>query len=233
MFQIWCKRSLTLLFLTLAFALPFLISPTANASSSPNFSLSATPTSQSVPRAQDALYTIHVQALNGFAGTVSFSFTGRPNHDSGTFFPTSVTGTGNTTFDMRAAEDSPLGNFTITILGTSGTLQHTINISFIVSATAPDFSMSVSPTSQTINPGGTAIYHIHVQYLNGFTGTTLFSAEGVPSPDTSTVSPSSLTSSGDVTFSIHNVGATGSFLVFVRGISRGLSHVSQMVYQIN
>lgn len=232
MFQTRFKRALTLLFLTLAFALSFLIAPTARAAS-PDFSLSATPTSRTVPRAQDALYTIHVQALNGFTGTVSFSFTGRPNHDSGTFSPTSVTGTGNTTFDMRAAEDSPLGNFTITVIGTSGTLQHTIKLAFNVSATAPDFSMSVSPTSQTINPGGTAIYHIQVQYLNGFTGTINFTAEGVPSPDTSTVSPSSLTSSGTITFTVHNVGATGSFLLFVRGISGGLNHVSQMVYQIN
>ena len=36
-------------------------------------------------------------------------------------------------------------------------------------ASAPDFTISASPTSRTIERGGTAVYSIHVGAVNGFT----------------------------------------------------------------
>src|SRR5947209_15662154 len=40
-------------------------------------------------------------------------------------------------------------------------------------SSAPDFSLSANPTSQTIERGGTAVYAIHIGAINGFTGTVM------------------------------------------------------------
>lgn len=115
---------------------------TASAVTMGDFSLSATPTAQTVQRGGTATYQIHVEALNGFTDTVTLTFTGRPNHDSGIFTDTSgnllspatVTGTGDVLFDMRSpGHQSAIGTFTITIIGTSGSLQHSIPVQFTVS----------------------------------------------------------------------------------------------------
>jgi hypothetical protein len=114
---------------------------TASAVTSGDFSLSANPTAQTVKRGGTAVYQIHVEALNGFTNTVTLTFTGRPNHDSGIFTDTSgkllspatVAGSGDLLFDMRSpGHQSAIGTFTITIIGTSGSLQHTIPVQFTV-----------------------------------------------------------------------------------------------------
>jgi hypothetical protein len=115
---------------------------TETAVTSGDFSLSANPTAQTVKRGGTATYQIHVGALNGFADTVTLTFTGRPNHDSGIFTdtagnllsPATVTGSGDLLFDMRSpGHQSAIGTFTITIIGTSGSLQHSIPVQFTVS----------------------------------------------------------------------------------------------------
>ena len=114
---------------------------TASAVTNGDFSLSANPTAQTVHRGGTAVYQIHVEALNSFTDTVTLTFTGRPNHDSGIFTDTSgnllspatVTGSGDLLFDMRSpGHQSAIGTFTITIIGTSGSLQHTIPVQFTV-----------------------------------------------------------------------------------------------------
>jgi hypothetical protein len=87
MFQTRLKATFTLLFLVLTVALSFLMGPihAARASTAPDFSLSASPTSLAVPRRGGASYDIHVQALNDFTGTVDFTSTGRPNHGTTNF----------------------------------------------------------------------------------------------------------------------------------------------------
>ena len=114
---------------------------TSSAITGGDFSLSADPTSQTVQRGGTAVYDIHVAALNGFTGTVTLTFSGRPNHDSGLFTDTSgnlvspatVTGSGDLLFEMRSpGHQSAIGTSTITVIGTSGSLQHTIPVTFTV-----------------------------------------------------------------------------------------------------
>ncbi|MGH2506742.1 MAG: hypothetical protein ACRDHZ_04915 [Ktedonobacteraceae bacterium] len=236
MFQTRLKTTFTLLFLVLTLALSFLIGPihSAQASTAPDFSLTASPTSQTIPRAQDALYKIHVQALNGFTGTVNLTIQDDIDHTGGTFSSTSVTGTGNSTLDIRASEDSPEGNFTATITGTSGNLQHAIKVTFIISDTAPDYSLSVSPLAQTISKGETAIYDLHVQYLNGFTGTVRLIIDHGPSPDTFLFTKTSLTGTGDSNFEVQTSSQSnlGTFTVTLVVNSGGLDHRIQVNYTV-
>src|SRR5262249_53253901 len=57
-----------------------------------DFTLSATPNSQTITQGGSASYTASVSPLNGFAGAVSLSISGLPSGATGTFNPTSISG---------------------------------------------------------------------------------------------------------------------------------------------
>jgi len=82
-----------------------------------SFSLSASPTSQSVTRGNSASYTITVNRQNGFAGSVAFSATGLPSGVTASFSPTSSTT--QTTLTLKSARTSPTGAHPIKVVGTS------------------------------------------------------------------------------------------------------------------
>src|SRR6202047_424682 len=86
----------------------------------PNFALSATPLSQTVALAGNASYTVNVNALNGFAGVVSLSVAGLPSDATATFNPSAVTGSGTATLQIVPGGGTPVGNYSLTITGTSG-----------------------------------------------------------------------------------------------------------------
>jgi hypothetical protein len=98
----------------------------------PDFSISASPASQTVTRSSSTSYTVTVAALNGFNGTVNFSVSGLPFRSSGSFNPPSVTGSGTSTLTVSTGRKTPFGTFTLTITGTSGNLTHSTNVTLIV-----------------------------------------------------------------------------------------------------
>src|SRR5207249_432563 len=59
--------------------------------------------------------------------------------------------------------------------------------------TNPDFSLSASPSSRSVDPGGSAPYTITVNPANGFSGSVALSVAGVPAGATSSFSPTSTT----------------------------------------
>ncbi len=91
---------------------------------SPDFSLTINPTSQSVRGGSQVSYTVTLASVNGFTGSVALSVSGLPSGSTGTFSPTSVTGTGASVLTITTAPN-PRGTFTFTVSGTSGGLAHT------------------------------------------------------------------------------------------------------------
>ena len=59
-------------------------------SSTPDFTLSATPGSQTVTSGGSTAYTVNTSAVSGFSGSVSLSASGLPTGATGSFSPTSV-----------------------------------------------------------------------------------------------------------------------------------------------
>ena len=88
--------------------------------SSPDFTLASSPASQSVTQGAGTTYTQTVAALNGFNGAVALTVSGLPTGATGTFSPTSVTGSGTSTLTVTTAVTTPAGTYTLTITGTSG-----------------------------------------------------------------------------------------------------------------
>jgi hypothetical protein len=95
-----------------------------------DFSLTATPSSQTVRRNRSTTYTVTVTPGDGFTGAVTFSVAGLPGGASASFNPTAVTGSGTTTMTVTAGNAK--GTFTLTITGTSGGLQRSATVTLTV-----------------------------------------------------------------------------------------------------
>ena len=157
----------------------------------PDFSLSATPSTQTVTAGSTATYTATATPLNGFSGTVGLTVSGCPTNSTCTLNPTSVTvpPAQNSTLTVQTSSTTPGGTYTLTITGTSGTLVHTA----VVTLTIPDFSMSASPASQSIAAGGSASYTATMAAVSGFSGTVGLTVSGCPTNTTCTLNPTSVT----------------------------------------
>jgi unsaturated rhamnogalacturonyl hydrolase len=102
------------------------------ASTTGDFSLAVSPTSQTVLAGFQTSYTVTSTASNGFAGTVSFSVTGQPGRSSVSFSPSSVSGSGSSTLTISTGRKTQSGTYTLKITGTSGTLSHSVTATLVV-----------------------------------------------------------------------------------------------------
>ena len=103
-----------------------------NAPPAGDFNISASPSSQALTRGSSASYTVAVTSLNGFSGVVNLSVIGLPNQTSGTFNPSSITGSGSSTLAIKTGPKTHLGTYTLTIMGTSGSLTHSTSATLVV-----------------------------------------------------------------------------------------------------
>ena len=153
----------------------------------PDFSLSVSPTSQTVSAGgTTGNYTVAATAVNGWGGSVTYSVTtGLPTGASALVVGNVVT--------ISTLASTPGGTFNFTISGTDGTNTHTIQAALVV--TAPDFSLSVAPTSQTVAQGGTTgNYSLTATALNGWSGSVTYSVTaGLPAGATALVTGNLIT----------------------------------------
>ncbi len=201
---------------------------------SPDFSISATPASQSVAAGGSTSYTVSVASLNGFSGTVSLSATGLPTGATANFSPASIHGSGPSTLTISTAKSSPAGSFTLTVAGTSNSLSHNATVMLRVNSSNPDFSLSATPASQAVTAGGSASYTVSATLLNGFNGTISLSASGLPSGVTASFNPSSINGAGTSTLTLSTTNSTpaGSFTLAVTGASGNLSHAATVILSV-
>jgi len=108
---------------------------------SPDFTIAATPASQTVTQGGGTSYTATVTAVNGFSSTVNLSATvsGSPAGVSTSFNPATISGgSGSSTLNVSTTSATPAGTYTITITGTDGgSLTHSTTVTLIVNPVAP------------------------------------------------------------------------------------------------
>jgi len=202
----------------------------------PDFSISPSPSSQTVTAGGSTSYTASVTPINGFTGTVNLSVSGLPTGATASFSPTSIGGSGSSTLSISTSTTASTGAFTLTITGTGVSTTHSTAVNLTINPPpAPDFSISPNPSSQTVTAGGSTSYTASVSPLNGFTGTVNLSVSGLPSGATGTFNPTSISGSGSSTLSIStsSTASTGSFTLTITGTSASLSHSTTVSLTIN
>lgn len=93
---------------------------------SPDFTLSATPASQTIRRGASANYAVTVTPTGGFNGSVNLNISGLPAGATGTFAPNPTSS--SSTLSVQTATSTKPGPYTLTITGTSGTTTHTTTV---------------------------------------------------------------------------------------------------------
>ena len=187
-----------------------------------NFTLSATPASQTVLAGQNAAYTATVTPVSGFTGTVAFSVTGLPPGAVGTFTPPSVAGSGSTTLVVSTAGVAA-GSYPLVIRGTSGPISRTVNATLIVNG---DFAISATPSSRTVNRGGATTYTVTISAGPGFSGPVPLSVSGLPARTTGTFNPPSLAGSGTSVLTVNAMrnAQKGTRTLTITGTGGGRTH---------
>jgi hypothetical protein len=202
------------------------------APSTPNFTLSASPASQSAVQGASTSYTVTITPSGGFTGSVTLSASGLPAGAAASFAPNPATST--STMTVTTATTTPAGTYPLTITGVSGTLSHTASVTLVVTAAgAGNFSLSATPTSQSIAAGASTTYTINITRTGGFTGGVTFSASGVPTGATATFSPNPATgASSTLTVATSSATPVNTFTITITGTSGTLSHTTTVTLTV-
>lgn len=194
----------------------------------PDYSLAASPVSQTVPPGQGTTYTVTLTPLNGYAGAVALTGTsGLPSGaTAGLSSCQSLTsGSPSCTVTVSTSSSTPSGSSTLTFAGSDGTLQHTASATLVVQA--GNFSLSISPTSQRLRTPGSVQYTITITGTGGFNGTVGFSVSGLPAGLTASFASSSQTSATLTISASSRVRRYATYTFTVTGTAPGVpSHTA-------
>jgi len=188
----------------------------------PDFSFGATPSSQSVSPGSVATYNLTVTGSGGFNGNIGFSVSGLPSGATSSFNPTSVTGSGTSVMTISTSAATPTGNYPLTITATSGSLVHTTQITLSIG----DFSIVVTPSSQTVSGNVKITYTVNVSTVGSFSAAINFNVSGLPARASASFNPSSVVGSGTtkLTVSVKPRALLGTYPLTITGTGGGANH---------
>jgi hypothetical protein len=97
---------------------------------------------------------------------------------------------------------------------------------------APDFSLSASPTSLSVTRGASASYGLTLTPLGGFAGSATLSVRGLPPGATASFSAPSISSSSVMTVSTSTATSRGTYTLTVDAVSGGIAHSAAVTFQV-
>jgi hypothetical protein len=109
-----------------------------------------------------------------------------------------------------------------------------LNVYGLISG-SPDFTISGTPATSSVNQGGNVSYTISVGALNGFTGSVSLSVSGLPGGAVASVNPTSVGAGGSSTLTVSTTSSTptGSSTLTVTGTSGSLTHTATVTLTVS
>jgi subtilase family serine protease len=214
-----------------------LLNALAGSSSSPGFSLSASPASVSVAQGNVGTSTITSTVTGGFSGTIALTATGQPSGVTIGFSPSSITGAGTSTMTITVGSSTAVGTYALTVKGTSGSTTATTTVALTVTGTSPNFTISASPTSLSVSRGTSGRSTITTVVSGGFNSAIGLSASGQGSRVTVSFSPSSIPAPGSgtstMTVTVSRRASTGTRTITITGTGGGVTHTTKVTLTIH
>jgi subtilase family serine protease len=212
-----------------------LINALAPTSTSPAFSISASPTAVSITQGSSGSSTISTSVSGGFDSAIALSASGQPSGVTVNFSPTSIAapGSGSSTMNIVVASTTATGSYSIIVTGNGGSIVHTTTVTLTVNAVAAgNFSLSAAPTSLTITRSSHGSSTITITPSNGFTGAVTLSASGLGNGTTAAFSPNPATGTSTVTFTANSSASTGTRTITITGVSGSLTHTTTISLRV-
>jgi hypothetical protein len=124
---------------------------------------------------------------------------------------------------------APPGYYLLFLLNSSG-VPSVASFVQIGTAVQPDFSISVSPASQTVVATTSTSYNVTVNPNAGFAGTVTMSVSGLPTGSTASFNPAAVTASGSSTLVVNTSLTTplGNYKLTITGVSGGTTHTANV-----
>jgi subtilase family serine protease len=212
------------------------IALTVSATASPNFSIAASPASVTVTQGASGTSTIAITSTGGFNSATTLSASGLPSGVTAAFSTNPVTppanGSATSTLTLTASASATVGAATVTITGTSGSTTHSTTIALTVNSSGgtKNFTLSLSPSSFTIDDGGTKSTTLTVTSVNGFHSAVSLSVSGFPTDVSATASANPVTPPANgsvnvtITWSATRRAPTGTSTIELIGTSGSLTN---------
>ena len=172
---------------------------TVNSTATPNFTIAASPTSVTVTQGASGTSTITITSTGGFNSATTLAASGLPSGVTAAFSTNPVTppanGSATSTLTLTASSTATVGTATVTITGTSGSTSHSTTIALTVNASSgtKNFTLSLSPSSFTIDDNGSVSTTLTVTSVNGFHSPVTLSVNEFPTDVSATASSNPVT----------------------------------------
>jgi subtilase family serine protease len=206
-----------------------------SSTSTPSFSISASPGSVSVVQGGNGSSTVSTSVTGGFDSAVALSASGQPSGVTVTFNPTSIAapGTGSSAMSIAVASSVATGTYTITVTGTGGGVTQTAKVSLTVTApVSGSFTLSASPSSVTVDEGSSASTTVTITPANGFSGSVTLSTSALPNGVTAAFSPNPATGTSTLTFTASRTATRETVTVTITGTSGSLKATTTMSLRV-
>ncbi|WP_425508327.1 pre-peptidase C-terminal domain-containing protein [Tahibacter amnicola] len=139
----------------------------------PDFTIAATPASQSVCAPGTTSYTVNIGATGGFSNNVTLAASGLPSGVTASFAPNPVAPGSSSTLTLNVASSAAAGSYTVTINGTaSGSAGHSATTQLVVNAGAP-----AAPTLSAPANGATGVSTSPTLSWNASAGASTYTLE--------------------------------------------------------
>jgi kumamolisin len=212
---------------------------TGGSSPTPNFSISASPSSVSVVQGSNGSSTITTAVSGGFDAAIALTASGQPTGVTVTFNPTSIAapGSGSSAMSMAVASTTATGTYTITVTGTGGGITQKTTVALTVTAAAgADFSISASPTAISVVRGQSGTSTITTAALSGFDSAVTLSASGEGNQQTVTFSPNPIAAPGSgsstMTVKVGTRATVGTHTITITGTGGGKTHTATVTLTV-
>ena len=206
-------------------------------SSSPNFTISATPASLSIQQGNQGTSSITTTIGNGFNSAISLSASGAPSGTTVSFNPSTIPapGSGSSTMTIAVGSSTATGTYPITVTGNGGGTQQTTTVTLTVTA-APNFTISASPASLSVPQGNQGTSTITTTVSGGFNSAISLSNSGMPSGTTVSFNPSTIPAPGSgsstMTITVGSSTATGTYPITVTGNGGGTQQTTTVTLTV-
>lgn len=195
----------------------------------PDYGVSSSPSSLTIPQGAKQNSTALVTSRNGFSGPVTLASSGSsPAGISASGFnlnPVNVPagGTAKWNFTINVPPTASSGQYIIIVTASNSTTFRQTTVSI----TVPDFTITSSPTSLTVNSGSSGSSTLTITGFNGFSGTVSLAATVPAGRGMTTLGPPNVTLSSTATSATSMLtisSALGIFNVTVTATSGSTSH---------
>jgi hypothetical protein len=194
----------------------------APAAAAPGFGISVTASALSVTQGSTGSETVTVAGTDGFAGRVNFYFVGLPAGVTASFAanPTAT----SSAITITAASTAAPGNYSIGIIGYSGSLTAQTPIALTIAApVTPSFTLAPTTSALSVTQGKSVSDTIAVARAGGFTGNATLAVSGLPAGVTAAFASNPAAASSTVTFTASASAAPGTYPVTIAGTSGSLT----------